>query len=88
MADLTKASPPGRKLRLWEQLACSVRQQVDDGTLKPGDLVVIGRLLREHGLKTRETAGRALRLLEREGRLRQFPGYGYVVQHAHARPRQ
>ena len=84
VTDQRKATTPGPKPWLWEQVAYSLRQRLDDGTLKPGDLVTIANLRREHSLKTRQTAGRALRLLEREGWLKRFPGYGYVVQHPQA----
>ena len=87
-ARVQKASSPGPGLRLWEQVACLLRQRLDDGTLKPGGLVVIGDVLREYGLKTRQTASRALRLLEGEGRLKRFPGYGYMVQASPGQERQ
>jgi GntR family phosphonate transport system transcriptional regulator len=66
----------------WTGLADSLRRQLDDGTLQPGDRPSIGQLSPELGI-SRKTIARALRALEDEGRLHRQPGTGYiVVQHA------
>jgi DNA-binding GntR family transcriptional regulator len=60
-------------------IAAAIRARVDDGTLKPGDKVYIAALTSEYGVSVGLVAG-ALHLLEAEGFLKGFPGYGYVVQ--------
>jgi DNA-binding GntR family transcriptional regulator len=65
--------------RAYMQIAAAVRQRLDGGTLQPGDKVTITDLAESHGV-SRQTAARGLRVLEDEGRLRRFPGFGYAVQ--------
>jgi DNA-binding GntR family transcriptional regulator len=74
------ASPDGPVTgpRPYMRIAAAVRAQIDDGTLKLGDTVPITALTRQHGV-ARRTAARALRLLETEGCLKRYPGYGYTV---------
>jgi DNA-binding GntR family transcriptional regulator len=66
--------------RLFMQVASELRDQIRDGRLKPGrKLPSIGTLTQETG-SSRQTIGRALRLLEREGLLARVPGLGYFVE--------
>ena len=64
--------------RAYVQIAAAVRQRLDGGTLKPGDKVTITDLAASHGV-SRQIAARGLRVLEDEGRLKRFPGFGYAV---------
>jgi DNA-binding GntR family transcriptional regulator len=65
--------------RAYVRVAAIVRQQIADGTLRPGGAAPsITFLSREHG-HARPTCGRALRMLEGEGLLTQIPGLGYYV---------
>jgi len=65
--------------RAYVRLAAIVRQQITDGTLKPGQPAPsITRLSQGHG-HARPTCGKALRMLEGEGLLTRIPGLGYYV---------
>jgi DNA-binding GntR family transcriptional regulator len=65
--------------RAYVRLAAIVRQQITDGTLKPGQSAApITRLSQEYG-HARATCGKALRMLEGEGLLTRIPGLGYYV---------
>jgi DNA-binding GntR family transcriptional regulator len=73
--DLGLADP-----RAYRRLAAMIRQQIGDGTLRPGrPAPSITSLSQEHG-HARQTCGRALRLLEGEGMLTRIPGLGYYVR--------
>jgi GntR family transcriptional regulator len=66
--------------RAYMRLAALVRQQITDGTLKPGrPAPPITRLSQEHG-HARATCGKALHMLEDEGLLTRMPGLGYYVK--------
>jgi GntR family transcriptional regulator len=66
--------------RRYMQIANGLRQQIRDGDFKPGDPVPdIATIQRETGY-SRQTAGKALRLLETEGLLTRVPGLGYHVR--------
>jgi GntR family transcriptional regulator len=66
--------------RLYVRLAVMVRDQIIGGALKPGSLVPsISRLTREQGV-SRQTVGKALRMLELEGLVQRVPGLGYYVK--------
>lgn len=61
------------------RVASQLRQQVEDGTLRPGKPTPsITTLVQEHGI-ARQTAAKALRLLETEGLVTRIPGLGYYV---------
>ncbi len=61
------------------RIAAAVRQQITSGELAPGQPVPsITVLVQEHGV-ARQTAAKALRMLETEGILRRIPGLGYYV---------
>jgi GntR family transcriptional regulator len=56
-----------------------VRAQIESGELASGQPVPsITTLAQEHGV-ARQTAGKALRVLEEEGRVTRVPGLGYYV---------
>jgi GntR family transcriptional regulator len=65
--------------RRYMRLANAIRTQIADGTLrKDAPLPSITVLCEEHDL-SRQTAGKALRMLEREGLVYRVPGLGYHV---------
>jgi GntR family transcriptional regulator len=71
--------------RAYVRLANLLRQQISDGTLRPGQPTPsITTLTQEHGI-ARQTAAKALRLLEAEGLVYRVPGLGYYVTGAGGR---
>jgi DNA-binding GntR family transcriptional regulator len=61
------------------RIAAAVRQRITSGELAPGQPVPsITTLVQEHGV-ARQTASKALRMLETEGLVRRIPGLGYYV---------
>jgi DNA-binding GntR family transcriptional regulator len=65
--------------RAYVRLANLLRQQISDGTLGPGQPTPsITTLTQEHGI-ARQTAAKALRVLEAEGLVYRVPGLGYYV---------
>jgi DNA-binding GntR family transcriptional regulator len=65
--------------RLYVRLADALRGQIGDGTLaKDSRLPSIGVLCLEYSL-SRQTAAKALRMLEDEGLIHRVPGLGYHV---------
>jgi DNA-binding GntR family transcriptional regulator len=65
--------------RAYMRLAAVVRDMITSGELEPGQPVPsITSLVQEHGV-ARETAGKALRVLESEGLVQRVPGLGYYV---------
>jgi DNA-binding GntR family transcriptional regulator len=65
--------------RLYVRVLLSVREQIDDGTLRAGERTpTIGALCWQFGC-TRQTVSKALRLLADEGLLIRYPGLGYYV---------
>ena len=65
--------------RAYVRIAAAVRQQITSGELAPGQPVPsITALVQEHGV-ARQTAAKALRMLETEGLVRRIPGLGYYV---------
>lgn len=65
--------------RIYVRVLIHVRRLVDDGTLSPGDPTpTITSLCRKFDC-TRQTAGKALRLLADDGVLYRYPGLGYYV---------
>jgi DNA-binding GntR family transcriptional regulator len=66
--------------RRYMQLAAILRARIADGTLASDtQMPSISVLCEEHQL-SRQTASKALRLLEREGLIRRVPGLGYHVR--------
>jgi GntR family transcriptional regulator len=65
--------------RAYMRLAAFIREQIRDGKLAPGGrLPSIAVLRREQG-HSRQTAGKAMRVLEEEGLIYRVPGLGYYV---------
>jgi GntR family transcriptional regulator len=65
--------------RAYVRIADSVRQEITAGRLQPGQPVPsITTLSQEYGV-ARQTAAKALRLLESEGLVYRVPGLGYYV---------
>ena len=65
--------------RAYVRLANLLRQQISDRALRPGQPTPsITTLTQEHGI-ARQTAAKALRLLEAEGLVYRVPGLGYYV---------
>jgi DNA-binding GntR family transcriptional regulator len=63
--------------RAYRQVAAYVREQIADGGLAAGDSVPsISALVRKTG-RSRQTVGKAMQLLEREGSVVKYPGLGY-----------
>jgi DNA-binding GntR family transcriptional regulator len=61
------------------RLAALLREQITDGKLAPGGrLPSIAALRREQG-HSRQTAGKAMRVLADEGLIYRVPGLGYYV---------
>ena len=68
--------------RAYMQVAAYVREQIADGSLATGDSVPsIGSLVHKTG-RSRQTIGKAMRLLEQEGLVVKYPGLGYYVASA------
>ena len=67
------------------QLAALIRDQIASGTLPPGGpLPSIAVLRRQHG-HSRQTVGKAMRILEGEGLIYRVPGLGYYISRDAAR---
>ena len=65
--------------RAYVRLANLLRQQISNGTLRRGQSTPsITTLTQEHGI-ARQTAAKALRVLESEGLVYRVPGLGYYV---------
>lgn len=78
MTDTTPAPGSGDPTK-WRSLASSLRAQISDGTLKPGQPVPsVTELAADRGW-ARQTCARALRSLEDERLLTRYPGLGYYV---------
>ena len=74
-SDLGEADP-----RLYVRLAARLRSQILAGEVAPGQRVPsITALSQELGC-ARQTCGKAVRLLEREGLLTFVPGLGYYAR--------
>ena len=66
--------------RAYMRIAALIRQQIRDGKLRSGKPTPsIRTLTEEHGV-ARQTAAKALRLLESEGIVYRVPGLGYYVR--------
>ena len=73
------SSPIDTDPRAYRQVAAYVREQITDGSLTAGDSVPsIGALVRKTR-RSRQTVGKAMQLLEREGLVIKYPGLGYYV---------
>jgi DNA-binding GntR family transcriptional regulator len=65
--------------RRYMRLAATLRTQIADGTFARDERIPSIRDLCEDHHLSRQTAGKALRLLEREGLIHRVPGLGYHV---------
>lgn len=65
--------------RLYIRLAATLRAQIADGTLAQGARMPSISILCEEYKLSRQTAGKALRMLEHEGLIHRVPGLGYHV---------
>jgi GntR family transcriptional regulator len=74
---MTKAAPPDP--RRYMRLAASLRLQIHEGVLVEGSRLPSIAVLCDKYRLSRQTAGKALRLLEREGLVHRVPGLGYHV---------
>ena len=65
--------------RIYVRVLLRVREQIADGTLRPGEPTpTIDAFCRQFGC-TRQTVSKALNLLTEEGLLVRYPGLGYYV---------
>jgi AcrR family transcriptional regulator len=79
----------GVNLPPYAQIAAELRDQIDKGTLAPGDRVPSTREITQRWGVAMATATKALAALRQEGVIRPIPGVGTVVvgrQPAHERP--
>jgi GntR family transcriptional regulator len=65
--------------RLYLRLAATLRTQIGDGALTQDARMPSIALLCDRYRVSRQTAGKALRVLEREGLVYRVPGLGYHV---------
>lgn len=65
--------------RVYMRIEALLREQIVNGTLKPGTPTPPINAFREEFGCARETAGKALRSLAAEGLLVRYPGLGYYV---------
>jgi DNA-binding GntR family transcriptional regulator len=65
--------------RLYVRLAATLRSQIGEGVFAKGSPIPTISVLCEEYRLSRQTAGKALRLLEDEGLIHRVPGLGYHV---------
>jgi DNA-binding GntR family transcriptional regulator len=65
--------------RAYMQVAAYVREQIADGSLAPGGSVPSIGALVHRTRRSRQTIGKAMQLLEREGLVVKYAGLGYYV---------
>ena len=61
------------------RLAALIREQIASGTLAPGARLPSIAVLRRQHRHSRQTVGKAMRILEGEGLVYRVPGLGYYV---------
>jgi DNA-binding GntR family transcriptional regulator len=64
------------------RLAALIRGQIADGKLTPGARLPAIAVLRREYRHSRQTVGKAMRVLEDEGLIHRVPGLGYYVNSA------
>ena len=64
--------------RLYRRIHAALAERIADGTMPPGTRLNIGLIADEFDT-TRTTAGKAVRLLEADGRAELFLGLGWYV---------
>src|SRR5580658_6896347 len=65
--------------RAYMRLAAFIRVQISDGKLAPGGRLPSIAVLRHEQGHSRQTAGKAMRVLAEEGLIYRVPGLGYYV---------
>jgi DNA-binding GntR family transcriptional regulator len=70
--------------RAYMRLAAFIREQITSGTLAPGGRLPSIATLRHEHAHSRQTVGKAMRILEGEGLIHPVPGLGYFVSGAAA----
>jgi hypothetical protein len=75
--DMTAPRQPDP--RAYMRLAAFIREQIRDGKLAPGGRIPSIAVLRREQGHSRQTAGKAMRVLEEEGLIYRVPGLGYYV---------
>jgi DNA-binding GntR family transcriptional regulator len=65
--------------RIYVRVLLHLREQIDSGTLRPGEPAPTIQALCRHFDCTRQTVAKALRLLADEELLTRYPGLGYYV---------
>jgi DNA-binding GntR family transcriptional regulator len=65
--------------RAYMRLAALLRDQIASGTLAPGTRLPSIAVLRRHHGHSRQTVGKAMRILEGEGLIYRVPGLGYYI---------
>jgi len=68
------------------RLAALIRDQIASGTLAPGGRLPSIAVLRRRHSHSRQTVGKAMRVLEDEGLVYRVPGLGYYVSHGATAP--
>jgi DNA-binding GntR family transcriptional regulator len=61
------------------RLAALIRDQIASGTLAPGGRLPSIAVLRRQHSHSRQTVGKAMRILEGEGLIYRVPGLGYYI---------
>ena len=61
------------------RLAALIRDQIASGTLAPGGRLPSIAVLRRRHSHSRQTVGKAMRVLEDEGLIYRVPGLGYYI---------
>ena len=74
---MTAASQPDP--RAYMQLAALIRDQIASGILAPGGKLPSIAVLRRQHAHSRQTVGKAMRILEDEGLIYRVPGLGYYI---------
>jgi GntR family transcriptional regulator len=67
------------------RLAALIRDQIASGTLAPGGRLPSIAVLRRQHAHSRQTVGKAMRILENEGLIYRVPGLGYYISREAAR---
>ena len=70
--------------RAYIRLAALIRDQIASGTLPPGGRLPSIAVLRRRHRHSRQTVGKAMRILEGEGLIYRVPGLGYYIRHVAA----
>jgi GntR family transcriptional regulator, mannosyl-D-glycerate transport/metabolism system repressor len=68
--------------RAYMQVARALREQIADGRLKAGRCLPGIKQISQDSGRSRQTIGKALRLLEREGLIIRVAGHPYYVKDA------